>query len=188
MANARTYASPQERRRRAFSVGVWALVAVALGLAAWLALGGPSRCTGQAERALEDLVCATVVHVTDGDTLLVRLDGGEEAYVRLIGVDAPESVNPDERLNTPEGEAAAAFVRSLVAPGQRVWLARDITDTDRYGRLLRYVWLEVPADVRDEGEAQAKMLNAVLVAAGHATPRSWPPDTAYADLFARLAD
>ena len=182
----RAYIDPQTRTRRAFSAGVWALVAVAVGMALWLALGGPARCSGEPARDVANLVPATVVHVSDGDTLLVRLDDGQEGYVRLTGVDAPESVNPDESLNTPEGEAAAAFTRSLVQPGQRVWLARDITDTDTYGRWLRYVWLEVPNDVRDEDEVQAKMLNAILVAAGHAASRAYAPDTAYAEVFERL--
>ena len=107
--------------------------------------------------------------------------------MRLIGIDAPESVNPDESQNTPEGEAAAAFVKDLVAPGTRVWLARDISDTDKYGRLLRYVWLELPADPLSPDEIRTKMLDAVIVAAGHAQVKRYPPDTTYHSILVRIA-
>lgn len=53
---------------------------------------------------------AEVVRVVDGDTLLCLIDG-EERYVRLIGVDAPESVSPDESKNCDEGKLAAEYTR-----------------------------------------------------------------------------
>lgn len=49
-----------------------------------------------------DLEVATVERVVDGDTLKVDLNGSQER-VRLIGVNAPESVHPDKTKNTQEG-------------------------------------------------------------------------------------
>jgi micrococcal nuclease len=72
-----------------------------------------------------------VARVNDGDTLTLR--GGER--VRLLQVDAPE-------LTTDcYGRAAQQALAALVPEGTRVRLVRDaaLDDTDRYGRLLRYV-------------------------------------------------
>jgi micrococcal nuclease len=82
-----------------------------------------------------------VTHVSDGDTISVRLPTGETRVVRLIGVDTPESVKP----NTPVqcGAKAASDHTKAVMTGASVRLAPDPldSDTDKYGRLLRYVYL-----------------------------------------------
>ena len=72
-----------------------------------------------------------VARVNDGDTLTLR--GG--AKVRLVQVDAPELITDCY------GRAAQRALVALVPEGTRVRLVRDPTldDTDRYGRLLRYV-------------------------------------------------
>lgn len=132
-----------------------------------------------------DLEVATVERVVDGDTLKVDLNGSQER-VRLIGVNAPESVHPDKTKNTQEGATASDHVKSILSPGDTVWLQKDVSDVDQYDRLLRYVWLEVPTDANSEEEARAKMLNAVLVADGYADAKRYEPDVAYADLFEQL--
>lgn len=129
---------------------------------------------------------ATVLYVIDGDTLDVDIDG-RTYRVRLTGVDAPESVNRNEDLNTPEGDDAARFVRRLVPERSTVYLQKDVSETERYGRLLRYVWLEIPHDPDDFDEVAAKMLNAIIVESGHAAPKAYEPDTRYARVFAELA-
>ena len=77
-----------------------------------------------------------VVSITDGDTIRVDIDGVEEK-VRLIGIDTPE-LNPLECF----GQESTAFATSLLQ-GQSVALQADSSqdDRDRYGRLLRYVFL-----------------------------------------------
>jgi micrococcal nuclease len=82
-----------------------------------------------------------VVRVVDGDTLVVAIDGREEK-VRLIGVDTPESVDPRRPVEY-FGREASAFLSGLVE-GKRVALAGGAgsQNRDRYGRLLRYVYLE----------------------------------------------
>ena len=131
---------------------------------------------------------AQVVRVVDGDTLKVSVPGEADATVRLIGMDTPESVAADEARNCEEGRIASDYAKSLVAPGQTVWLSRDVSDVDRYGRLLRNVWLERPNDPADEGEIAGKMLNAILVRDGYAQVRSYKPDTTLHDLFQRWGD
>lgn len=81
-----------------------------------------------------------VDHFVDGDTIAVNMNGHTES-VRMIGVDTPETHKP----NTPVqcyGPAAAAYTKNLISD-RRVRLEADPTNQnrDRYGRLLRYVYL-----------------------------------------------
>ena len=168
------------------TVALLAMLAILCGLAVYGAFcSGPSSRSSATDPSTYET--ATVLWVSDGDTLYVRRASGQETYVRLIGIDAPESVNPDVSQNTPEGRAAAAFAKDLVAPGTTVWLAKDISDTDKYGRLLRYVWLELPEDPLAVDEVRGKMLDAIIVAAGHADVKRYPPDTTYHAILTRIA-
>ena len=126
-----------------------------------------------------------VERVVDGDTLVVLLDGASYK-VRLIGVDSPESVHADTTKNSKEGEAAAAFTKGLLKEGMRVFLEKDQSEEDRYGRLLRYVWLEAPDESVDVSFAKKYMLNALLVVNGYAVPKEYKPDTKYSALLQQL--
>ena len=75
------------------------------------------------------------IRVVDGDT--IELDGGER--VRLIGVNAPESVDPRRPVEY-FGKEGAAFTRGLVE-GKRVRLEYDDEARDQYNRTLAYVYL-----------------------------------------------
>lgn len=108
--------------------------------------GGSRRAEGSPEDALisqsereRSETDYEVVRVVDGDTLILEMDG-EKVRVRLLGIDAPESVKPGTE---PEhyGPEASAFLRSLV-DSHRVRLAHDgpVPRNDRYGRLLAYVY------------------------------------------------
>ncbi|MDR1713828.1 MAG: thermonuclease family protein [Coriobacteriales bacterium] len=136
--------------------------------------------------AVEGFEQCTLVRVVDGDTIIVRISGQEDT-VRLIGIDAPESVHPDESKNTPEGAAASAWLSELLTPGQTLWLQKDTSDRDQYDRLLRYVWLQVPTEADDAEQIAAWMLNARLVQSGHAQAKRYPPDTRYARTLEKLA-
>lgn len=83
----------------------------------------------------------TVVRVVDGDTLQIELDG-ELVKVRLIGVDTPETVHPQKPVEH-FGKQASAFTKRLVE-GKAVRLESDpqTANRDKYGRLLRYVYLK----------------------------------------------
>lgn len=128
---------------------------------------------------------AEVVRVVDGDTLLCLIDG-EEQYVRLIGVDTPESVSADESNNCDEGKLATEYTRSLVCAGQTVYLTKDTSDTDKYDRLLRYVWLAKPQEPLSDDLIARTMVNALLVKNGYAQAKAYPPDTTFSELFAEL--
>ena len=110
--------------------------------------------------------------VTDGDTIVVSLAGGT-FDLRYIGIDTPETVAPGSPVGCFGPQASAANT-SLVA-GETVLLERDVSETDRYGRLLRYVWVEQPSGWL--------MVNRELVRLGYAQAATYPPDVRYADLF-----
>ena len=83
-------------------------------------------------------VAAEVVEVVDGDTINVEIDGTVYA-VRYIGIDCPETRHPYEPVEWMGPEATEAN-RQLVE-NKTVYLEKDVSETDRYGRLLRYVFL-----------------------------------------------
>lgn len=112
---------------------------------------------------------AHVVEVVDGDT--IRVDVGGTIYdVRYIGIDTPETVHPSEPVEWMGPEASEAN-RRLVG-GQTVYLEKDVSETDRYGRLLRYVFL-----------FDGTFVNLELVRLGFAQVSTYPPDVRYQDLF-----
>lgn len=125
-----------------------------------------------------------VTRVVDGDTIVVEVTArsggpgageaevGEEHTVRLIGIDTPESVDPRSPVECFGTEASDA-TRALLE-GADVRLVKDVSETDRYGRLVRYVYL---------GE---EMANARLVVNGYAAAYTFPPDVRHSDLFVRL--
>ena len=81
----------------------------------------------------------TVVDVVDGDTITVAR-GGVTDTVRLLGVDTPETKDPDEPVGCFGPEAAAYTERRLA--GRRVRLEDDVERRDVYGRRLAYVILD----------------------------------------------
>jgi micrococcal nuclease len=82
-----------------------------------------------------------VVHINDGDTIIVRMPDGSQETVRLLGVDTPETKDPRKPVQC-FGQAASDHTKQRLA-GQSVRLEPDPGDTDRdkYNRLLRYVYL-----------------------------------------------
>jgi micrococcal nuclease len=124
------------------------------------------------------LEAVTVARVVDGDTF--ELTDGRK--VRLIGVNTPESTTRTE----PYGKEASNYTSSKIT-GKKVWLQKDVSETDRYGRLLRIVWLQIPTDDMNESEIRTKMFNADLVLNGYAEPSTYPPDVKYADYFRKFA-
>lgn len=108
-----------------------------------------------------------VVDVVDGDTIKVLLDQDGQTYtVRYIGMDTPESTSQVEYF----GAEAAAKNAELVY-GKTATLIKDVSETDRYGRLLRYVLVD------------NIFVNYELVAQGYANTVSYPPDVACIPAF-----
>lgn len=124
-----------------------------------------------------------VTRVVDGDTL--KLENGER--VRLIGIDTPEMHESDKLYRDAQrthqdvqtikalGRRAYNFTRNLLE-GRRVSLEFDVERTDKYGRLLAYVYL------KDDGT----FVNAEIIKQGYASLMTYPPNVKYADLFLKL--
>ena len=103
-----------------------------------------------------------VTSVTDGDTINVNIEG--TVYpVRYIGIDTPE------RGDLLSQEATTA--NELLVTGKTVYLVKDVSETDRYDRLLRYVIVD---DI---------FVNYDLVLQGYAKETDYPPDTACESTF-----
>ncbi len=126
----------------------------------------PNRAPPQPPAAVE---VALVKSVPDGDGLVLA-DGRK---VRYIGIDAPEIWNRWRGSTDAFAHEAKALNERLVK-GKRVRLVRDIVDRDKYGRLLRYVYV---GDV---------FVNAELVRQGLARAFRVPPNDTHATLFEQL--
>lgn len=123
------------RRRHKFSLlgFILAVILVVATQSGWL--NKPAQVAQQNQPGLY-----SIAHFVDGDTIDINMDGRTET-VRFIGVDTPETHRP----NTPVqcfGPEAAAYTKSLIG-NNKLRLQADPLDTnrDRYGRLLRYVYL-----------------------------------------------
>jgi len=116
-----------------------------------------------------------VVSVVDGDTIKVAYNGTTES-VRLILVDTPETKDPNSPVMCYGAEATAFTEDMIRRAGGAVYLETDVSERDRYDRLLRYVWL-----VQDDGGT--RMLNFELIAGGYAQVATFPPDVRYVDMF-----
>ena len=108
-----------------------------------------------------------VVDVVDGDTIKVRIDG-QNYTIRYIGIDTPESTIEKEYF----GKEASQKNFELVN-GREVVMYRDKSETDRYDRLLRYVFV---------GDT---FINFELVNQGFANAKEYKPDTACSDYFSQ---
>ncbi len=98
-----------------------------------------------------------VVRVVDGDTIVISQDGSEHK-VRYILIDTPEQGEPLYN--------EATKLNQLLIGGQTVHLIKDMSETDRYGRLLRYVYTQ-----------DGVLVNAEIVRQGLARVAVFPPDT-----------
>ncbi len=112
-----------------------------------------------------EMEVAIVSEVIDGDT--IRLESGET--VRYIGIDTPETKHPRRGVEC-YGQEASNFNSALVR-GKEVRLETDVNNTDRFDRLLRYVYVD---DI---------FVNEELVRQGYAHAKAYPPDTRYQERF-----
>ena len=108
-----------------------------------------------------------VIRAVDGDT--IEIEGGEK--VRYIGIDTPETVDPRKTVQC-FGVEASKKNKELVE-GKMVRLEKDVTDRDKYNRLLRYIYV---------GDT---FINLELVKQGFAYSYSYPPDIKYQDQFVK---
>lgn len=111
-----------------------------------------------------------VTKVVDGDTIEVK---GRKT-IRLIGIDTPETVDPRRPVGCFGKEASNETKRLLT--NQAVILQKDVSETDKYGRLLRYVYLPLP-------DGNLLFVNDYLVRAGFAKVLTYPPDIKFNEQF-----
>lgn len=143
----------------------------------------------------EDIACfqcekVKLIRVVDGDTIVVNLND-EDVTVRLIGVDAPESVNPDELKNTAEGVESSDFLKEFLSDYEEVYLDFDSDIIDDYGRVLAYVWLCDPyesgeLEIVTAEEVKEKMLQGILLSNGYAKTMKVLPNIKYFTLFEEI--
>lgn len=114
-----------------------------------------------------------VLRVVDGDTIVVDFNGTKEK-VRMIGIDTPESVHPDQDKNTEAGKAAYEYTRDRLE-GQQVELEFDMQERDIYGRLLAYVYLN------------GVMFNKTLLEDEIAVISTYPPNVKYVNDFLEIS-
>lgn len=124
----------------------------------------------------------TLVHVADGDTLTVVDANGNEYRVRLIGIDTPESVNPDKSKNNEYGKLASEHTKNILKNVTTLYLEYDEEITDAYGRILAYVW------IRDNSSDMDDMLNAKILSDGYAVDKVYQPNDRYAEIFKNIKD
>lgn len=104
-----------------------------------------------------------VTRVIDGDT--IEIEGGKR--LRYIGIDTPEISG-----NNPDCFGREAYEKNKeLVEGNIVRLEKDVSETDRYGRLLRYVY---------KGDT---LINDLLVREGFASAYTYPTDVKYKDRF-----
>ena len=113
-----------------------------------------------------------VKRVVDGDTIVIDING-VDTTVRFIGIDTPESVNPDESKNTEEGKIASNFTKELLT-NKKVYLEYDVQINDKYGRTLAYVYME-----------DGTMVNEYVIAEGYAYILTITPNVKYSDRFVK---
>ena len=113
-----------------------------------------------------------VDRVVDGDTFVTYING-EKTRIRMIGVDTPESVHPDESKNTKWGKKISKWVKKQLT-GKKVKLKYDKDKYDQYGRTLAYVYL---------GKT---MFNKTLLKKGYARAVYYAPNGKYRKAFNKL--
>lgn len=117
-------------------------------------------------------VPATWVRAVDGDTFVVSI-GGNEEKVRLLLIDTPESVRPNTPVQ-PFAKEASDYTKSMLEQ-EELSLEFDVSERDRYGRLLAYAWV---------GD---RMLNEMLLEEGYArVAYIYPPNVKYVDRFKEI--
>ena len=159
------------------AVGILLSIALACGAAAPAAEPTPTpTATPKAAITVQHqgnvtFVKAFCTRVIDGDTIEVLLNGTEHT-VRYIGIDTPEMGDERPEYRALAEEAKQANIQ--LVEGKNISLQKDVSETDQYGRLLRYVF---------DGTT---FVNLVLVADGYAWAKTYPPDTLYDSLFQEL--
>lgn len=132
-----------------------------------------------------NVIWGTVMSVKDGDTITVGLNG-QNYPLRFIGVDTPETKHPSKPVEFMGKEASDFTTNKL--NGKKIWLEKDVSELDKYNRLLRYVWIVDPSNITNPTyeDVRDKTINGILVREGYAKASTYPPDVKYQEYFSRM--
>ncbi len=146
----------------------YVLILCLWGLSVLLVAVGSFILGGYAEQNSSHFERAYVTRVIDGDT--IELQGGQ--MVRYIGIDAPETVHPEKGVQCYGPEASNR--NKQFVEGKFVELLKGIENEDKYGRLLRYVFVD------------GVFVNAELVAEGYARQSGYGEERRFQQVFVQL--
>lgn len=135
----------------------------------------------QTETEKIELQEAYVTKVIDGDTIGVTIDG-KYYKVRFIGINCPEYTKEIE----PYGKEATEYTNNKLYH-KTIYLQKDVSDTDNYDRLLRYIWLE-KVDEINEDTIKESLFNYELVVNGLAYSNYYKPDISLQDYLEDAED
>ncbi len=114
----------------------------------------------------ENMKKTVVERVVDGDTIIIS--GGER--IRMIGINTPESVKEAGEVEH-FGIEASKYTKDKLE-GKTIYIEKDVSDRDDYGRLLRYIYLE-----------DGTFYNEKIVKEGYAFAGTYPPDVKYNEIL-----
>lgn len=113
-----------------------------------------------------------VKKIIDGDT--IEIASGQK--VRYIGIDTPELHHPTKGIQCFGREAMEENKKLIFT--REIRLEKDVSETDKYGRLLRYAYVNNPL-----ASSEAVFVNDYLVRQGYAYAATFPPDVKYSQQF-----
>jgi len=125
--------------RNIFGVIAITLIIVLVGfteLSSIMSMSDIKRATDYTELEKDE---ALIVRVIDGDTVIVLTSEGKEERVRLLLIDTPESVHPEEPVEK-FGPESSKYAKEYLKAGDRVTLEKGNPERDKYERLLAYIW------------------------------------------------
>ncbi len=116
---------------------------------------------------------ALVTKVVDGDTIEVLMNG-QKYSVRIIGVDTPETVDPRRPVGC-FGKEASNKAKEILS-GKNVLLEKDVSEMDKYRRILRFVYLPLP-------DGTLLFFDDYMIREGYGKVLTIPPDVKYSEQF-----
>lgn len=141
--------------------------------------------TKQPQKKLYNFEKAVVERVVDGDTIVVKRQNGVSEKIRMVLVNTPETKHPKKGVEY-FGKEASAYTKKMLPAGKAVYLEKDVSERDRYSRLLRYVWVNEPTSKIDTKVLKNNCFNAMLLANGFAQVSVFPPDVKYVNEFRQI--
>lgn len=130
----------------------------------------------QTNKLNEDIEKVIISKVIDGDT--VYTNKGEK--IRVIAINSPELGKNKEAFAIEAREFAKNTLENKI-----VYLERDISDKDRYGRKLRYIWLELPEEINKDN-VEKYNYSSLLLKEGLARCYTFEPDVKYLKYFKNI--